>query len=348
MRNALRILVVATTAAILTLPAIAQSMSFQPSYTLGATMFADFTYQDSPSATDANGKSYSPESFNVSRTYINFKGKLNDLVEFRITPDIYRDSNGDYLYRLKYAFAQFDLNNIHKGDWIRFGQQQTPWVDYEEGIYRYRFQGPIFVDREHYLTSSDIGVSGHFNFAHDYGDVHVGYYNGEGYSHPEANNQKGFEIRASFRPFPTSVVAKGLRFAVFYMGDDYQSGNQRNRTIANVTYQSDRLNGGFDYLDAKDQTSDAAPTVESNGYSFWINPRTSTGWELLYRHDELKPDKSTDMKKKRDIIGISYWLQGMKKVKTAFMFDYDNATYSNYPTAKPDETKYGVHMLLDF
>ena len=39
--------------------------------------------------------------------------------------------------------------------------QQTPFIDYTEGIYRYRFQGTIFTEREGYMTSSDFGVSFH-------------------------------------------------------------------------------------------------------------------------------------------------------------------------------------------
>jgi len=63
-------------------------------------------------------------------------------------------------------------------------------VAYEEGIYRYRFQGTIFVDREGFLTSSDLGASLHWAFPQNYGDVHVGVYNGEGYTSSEKNDQK--------------------------------------------------------------------------------------------------------------------------------------------------------------
>ena len=51
---------------------------------------------------------------------------------------------------------------------MRMGIQQTPWVDFEEGIYRYRFQGTVFAERiplPTAMTSSDAGVSFHYNFA---------------------------------------------------------------------------------------------------------------------------------------------------------------------------------------
>ena len=77
-----------------------------------------------------------------------------------------------------------------KGSWARFGIQQTPLLDYEEGIYRYRFQGTTFTEREGFYNSSDAGASFHYNFPSNYGDVHVGVYNGESYAKTDPNDQK--------------------------------------------------------------------------------------------------------------------------------------------------------------
>ena len=127
------------------------------------------------------------------------------------------------MFRLKYGFAQFDLDDwMTKGSWIRVGLQQTPWIDYAEGIYRYRFQGTTFIDREGLVPSSDYGVSFHYNFASNYGDFHVGLYNGEGYGKSETNNEKAFEIRAAVRPLAKGGdAAKGWRIATFVDLDNY-------------------------------------------------------------------------------------------------------------------------------
>ena len=66
------------------------------------------------------------------------------------------------------------------------GMQQTPWVDFMESVYRYRFQGTIFEDREGFLSSSDVGASFHYNLPGNYGDVHGGVYNGETYARPRS------------------------------------------------------------------------------------------------------------------------------------------------------------------
>ena len=66
--------------------------------------------------------------------------------------------------------------------------QQTPYVDFAEGIYRYRFQGTIFAEREGFLTSSDNRRLVPLQLAQNYGDIHVGIYNGESYT--EAGSQR--------------------------------------------------------------------------------------------------------------------------------------------------------------
>src|SRR5438105_10381122 len=64
-----------------------------PSFKVGATIFGDYTYIDSPKSTDANGSLINPSSFNISRGYINVTGNLNHMIAFRITPDVSRETS---------------------------------------------------------------------------------------------------------------------------------------------------------------------------------------------------------------------------------------------------------------
>jgi hypothetical protein len=97
-------------------------------------------------------------------------------VAFRITPDIVRETgsgssvNGSYVFRIKYAYAQFNLDDwMTAGSWTRLRVQETPWVAFEENIYRYRFQGTGMADREEFLSSSDAGASWHYNLPQNFG-----------------------------------------------------------------------------------------------------------------------------------------------------------------------------------
>src|SRR5262249_44352949 len=116
-----------------------------PSIRFGITLFPAYTVQTNPQVTDAEGKSVSKGAFDVLRAYINVTGNISHLVSFRITPDITRESglltltspntvsSDSLVYRIKYAFGQFNLDDwMTTGSWVRLGIQQTPWVDFDE------------------------------------------------------------------------------------------------------------------------------------------------------------------------------------------------------------------------
>ena len=329
-----------------------------PAIKVGATIFADYTIQQRPKMKDTDGNDITPNSFNVGRAYINVTGNISHAIAFRITPDIAREIgtgsslNGSLTFRLKYAYAQWNLDDyMARGSWARFGIQQTPWVDFMEGVYRYRFQGTIFEDRESFLSSSDAGASFHYNFANNYGDIHSGFYNGENYNKPEINNQKGWMTRATVRPLArsTTLALRGLRLTGFYDRDAYVKNAERRRGIVAVTFEHKYANAAFDYLTTTDQTGAAAATVKGNGWSAWVTPRSSIGWEGLLRFDRLKPNKSLgDQTKRRAIAGVSYWFPHQGNVATALLFDIDNTTFDNFVPARATQRLIAVHALVSF
>ena len=328
-----------------------------PSIKVGATIFADFTYTQSPLVTDIDTNRVHLSQFNVTRAYINITGNISHLLAFRITPDIARESgtgaslNGSLEFRLKYAFAQLNLDDwISKGSWVRLGIQQTPWVDYEEGIYRYRFQGTVFSEREGFLSSSDAGLSAHYNLPSNYGDIHVGIYNGETYSRPELNDQKAIQARVSVRPFAKSKSALyGLRLNGFVDDDDYVGDADRNRFIGSVTFEHKYLNAGFEYLKAHDRLTRRSVDIESNGYSIWATPRTKIGFEGLLRYDHLDPNTLNDAQhRSRFIGGIAYWLPHMGNVSSAFMLDYEEARFEGFTPVQATQKRFGLHGLVSF
>ena len=63
-----------------------------PSIKVGATIYADYTVQQTPKIKDADGNEVTSNSFNVTRTYINITGNISHNIAFRITPDITRET----------------------------------------------------------------------------------------------------------------------------------------------------------------------------------------------------------------------------------------------------------------
>lgn len=308
----------------------------EPTWKLGATIFADYTRQTAAVTTS---------SFNVSRAYINFTGSLNKRIAFRVTPDVARELgggsslNGSQQFRLKYAYAQLNLDEwMTKGSFVRFGMQQTPFLDHVDGIYRYRFQGTSFVEREGYLSSSDTGVAMRYVLPSDYGDIHGGFYNGEGYNKSEVNDEKSMQLRATLRPLPKSRLGKGLRATIFYDGDHYDENARRERIVGQVTFEHARGNAGVDVLSTKDRD------LEGRGWSAFATPRLGRGWELLLRHDRNKPDRDSSVVRRRTITGVAYWIPKLDRMTAAVLVDRDALSV----TGREDDTRYGVKLLLVF
>src|SRR4051812_37335298 len=276
-----------------------------PSVKVGTTIFTDFTYQDEPLVQDVDKNNVHTSAFNVARAYINVTGNLSHLVAFRVTSDVTRETStgptvsGSLVYRLKYAFGQVNLDDwMTHGSWARIGLQQTPYVDFIEGIYRYRFQGQTFEEREGLLSSSDFGISAHYNFPGNYGDLHVGVYNGDTYTRADPNDQKAFQIRGTLRPLPLGGNLKGLRLTAFYDADHYAKNDPRDRFIGSATFEHKWVNAGFDWVTGKDRSVFTAPEVKSEGWNLWATPKfvplgeSKSGFEGLVRYDSFKPNKT--------------------------------------------------------
>lgn len=337
-----------------------------PSVKVGVTIYMDYTYQQNPQTTDTDGNTIHPSTFNVQRSYINVTGNLNHIVAFRITPDVTRESglvtlgpgstvsNDSLVFRIKYAFAQINLDDwMTKASWARFGIQQTPLLDYEEGIYRYRFQGTTFTEREGFYNSSDAGASFHYNFPANYGDVHAGVYNGDGYTKTDPNDQKAIEVRGTVRPFAgRTPILRGLRLTGFYFGDHYIKDAERTRAVGQVTFESKYLNAGFDAIKGHDQPSIRNADLEASGWSWWATPRipfeSTASWEALLRYDHLQPNALVPADRTRTIVGIAYWFKNQGSLQSALLFDYDGQTFHNFTPAQAAQKKLAVHGLINF
>ena len=329
-----------------------------PTIKVGTTLFADYTALLTPKIKDTDGNEVKSSAFNVGRAYINVTGNISHNIAFRITPDIVRESgtgsslNGSYTVRLKYAYAQFNLddwlNKGRTGTWVRLGAQQTPWVDFMETVYRYRFQGTVFEDREGFLSSSDVGASFHYNLPGNYGDVHAGLYNGETYARPEVNDQKAFMVRGTFRPLRMHPVLRGLRVTGFYDKDAYVRNANRNRGIVALTFEHKYLNAAFDYIAARDLTSVTKTNVKAHGYSVWATPRATNGWEGLLRYDHLEPNKDVTGTRNRSLAGIAYWFPHQGTVSTALLLDFEQVKFSDFAPAQPTQNRLGLHALVNF
>lgn len=341
-----------------------------PSVRVGGTLFLDYTKTYEPEITDAVGNRVSPDAFNVGRAYLNLTGQLNHIIAFRITPDITRETGtgssvaGSLTYRLKYAYVQVNLDDwLWRGSYARAGMIQTPYVEFEESVYRYRFQGTVFIDREGYNPSADFGTSFRTQFPGGFGEFVGGIYNGDGYTRADPNEQKALQLRGTLRPLPGPGPLRGLRLSMFYDHDHYVQDAPRRRLVTQALYEHRYVNAAWVYLDATDQLNLSLPKVESGGHSIWITPRWAHGalrptpttgqvrasLEGLFRYDRLEANQSNDSVKERWIAGVAYWPRmTTPSVSSAFLLDYEQVNYADFTPARPTEKRLAVHMLVSF
>ena len=205
-------------------------------FKIGATFYGNFShynetgfspaFQDSPTTQLGPGND-GLNTFEVTRGYINLFYAPSDKVTLRITPDIYRVSDGSLSFRLKYAFA--DLQNIFgngafKKSKLTFGQTQEPLVDWEEGLSGYRY---VYLVPWNYLSLSSTydGVKLHGPLewnGKEYLDYDIGVFNSTSFHHVETNDRKSVMGRLTLYPFGTTADRTGLGFTVF---DDYGYNN---------------------------------------------------------------------------------------------------------------------------
>ena len=346
----------AAAAAQTTAPATPAPAADTPNIRVGVTIFADYTVFQEPKIEDADGNEVTYSAFQIGRTYLNVTGNLSRTISFRVTPEVRRETgvgsslNGSYVFRLKQAWLQWNLDDhVSPGSYARFGMQPNPWFEFYEPVYRYRFQGTIFEEREGFMLSADVGASFRYSLPRDFGDIQTGFYNGEGYSFAEVNDQKAFMIRGTIRPVPGHAVLKGLRATGFFNKDAYVKHADRQRAIGAVTFEHPYLHAGFHVLSTKDQPSATARAVDGRGWSMFITPRPGKGVEGLVRIDRFEPDQDVPARvRKRTIAGVAYWFPTQGNLTTALMLDVDHATFGGFAPARPTDRRIALHALLNF
>ena len=271
-------------------------------------------------------------AFDVTRGYINIVADVAKNVRFRITPDVRRITDGSLsgslTFRVKYAFAEFD-NLLGDKSWLRFGVHQTPWLDFEESINRYRVQGQMMSEREGIIPGSgDFGVGYFAPLGGGYGEINVGVYNGEGFTRAEANKLKSFQGRVTIRPFPNGAIAKGLRLSGFYDLGWYATDRPRRHGIVMASFEHPKFVGTAQWLAATERPEPVTRDAHRRGASAFAEVRQGLeGWAALVRFDHFDPDNSIgDNSDRRVIAGIAYWLKWARS-RVGFVLNDEDVHY---------------------
>lgn len=276
-----------------------------PTVTIGGVGYTQYMYQFNNKPTGQPA----PNGFDVTRSYVNVVAKLSDQASARITPDLYRDANGSLNLRIKYAYASFKPAKSSVG--FRFGQTQMGWLDWEEGLWGYRMQGPMALDLGKYLTASDIGLAVDGAWQSQLVNMQAGVYNGTGYHAAPGDGHKTVDARVSVRVMPTDDNGSrgGLRVTGYGLYGGPQGGGQMWRAIGMVSYKSKMLLLAGEFAATADSVTPNA-LVKGRVISAYgtVNiPNSKAG--LIARVDLVDPNTAaaaTGDKLTRIIGGVSY------------------------------------------
>jgi hypothetical protein len=236
--------------------------------------------------------------FDLDRVYLNVRGTLSRGALYRVTLDASRTS-GDRLFNfLKYAYGGITFNPQVTAV---LGMQQTPLIDFQETIWKYRFVQKVLSDNEGKLASSDLGVGaeGLISPALAYKVLIA---NGEGYTAPETGRDKTFAGRLTY------TLQQGLRisaFAQYGLSDTtgvdksgkgtFSNGLVRDRYDLTISFERPL---GAVYLEALGAEEEPFPAgshrTQSGGVSLAGWYEFAQDWRVIGKYDVFDPDRRKD------------------------------------------------------
>lgn len=276
----------------------AQAAQQAPQVSVTGVIYTQYQYTDVPVANKS--------SFDVTRAYVNVLGRLANGITTRLTTDVYRfGADNSLQIRLKYAFAAWTPTGSSLT--YKLGMIHTPWVDFEETLWDYRMQGSIAVDRNGYMTSSDMGfgVDGRWN--NDQVNAQFALVNGEGYAGGPGDFRKDFEARVSYRLQPTDDNSRvgGLRLSGYLGVGKATGGADRNRYLGMLSYRKTQFTVAGEYVSVKD--GGVTGSIISAFGVYHLSPPSKIS--LIGRVDIVDPDNNVANNGNTRIIGgASYQL----------------------------------------
>lgn len=290
--------------------------------TANGVVYSQFQYQLADSANHAS-------AFDVKRAYLDFKGKFDGGIQTRVTADLYRDSNGSLNYRLKYAYFAWTPENSPVT--LKFGQIHTVWLDWEEGLWDYRMQGTMPLERAGYSASSDLGAGVDGAWGQQKLNMQFAIVNGEGYHGAEGDQHKDVEMRASFRLLGSDDGGSrgGLRVTGMGHLGATTGGGTRNRWIGMLSYKSKLYTLAAQGARVTNSASSTDPDVKATFESVYGVARVpDSKVAFLARVDLWDPNTATaNDKQTRFIGGVSYQLSPQVRL----LLDLDHVSYEGGP-----------------
>ncbi len=332
--------------ALLTASMVAFSTVAAHAFGIEGVIFGDYTSVSSSYKTQAQLDALN--GFHYTRAYLTLKDKVSDDVSVRLTldqKDLGTVASGGAVF-VKYAYADLNLAGVTT---LRAGQLQTPWIDFEEGLWTYRYAFKTFEDQIGALSSSDLGAALVGNFGDGTFNYYVGMYNGEGYQNKPNNSGSMFAGRGDFK-------FGNFGIAGYYSSNTNPGGvlTTQTRTIGQLYYKDDMFTLAGQYLSLDDGALGTA-FISGTGYSIWGHTKIPglEALRLVLRYDSIQNKSANTTSETAFIYGLSYRIARTTEVGI-FGQSVSNATgsgigiNSSNPVAGNSDSQISVNLLTGF
>lgn len=319
-----------------TMLALAPQDGFAQGVSANGVVYSQYQYQLADSADNAN-------AFDVKRAYLDFRGSFDGGIDTRVTADLHRSADGSLNYRLKYAY--FAWTPEDSPITLKFGQIHTPWLDWEEGLWDYRMQGTMPLERAGYSSSSDLGAGVDGAWGDQKVNMQLVFMNGEGYHGAEVDKHKDVGLRTSVRLLSTDDAGSrgGLRVTGLAHVGSNGAGGTRNRFIGMLSYKSSTLTLAGQAARLVDGPSSTAADVKGSILSaYGVAKVPDTKVAVVGRVDVWDPNvDAPDDRQTRVIGGVSYQLSSQVRL----LLDLDHVSFEG---AAPSAAAEAQHSTLLF
>ncbi|MDX8397298.1 MAG: hypothetical protein R8K49_03155 [Mariprofundaceae bacterium] len=318
------------------------------------------TFNAGAKATKTTNKDTRSRSGSLDRAYLGIKYYFDDDWMMRITYDMNNEANTGTLGKnqqvfLKYAYLEGKL----AGDAVvlRLGQSHTPWIDYEQGLWKHRYVSKVMSDTNKNDSSSELGLGlkGKVDMFHYFATVT------DGNSYSSAQNFKGSSTGLDYNVRVGLTPIKGLTVDAQYINGfngsktSLSAGTRQTFNQLMVTYgmgHDFRVGANYSTDKLEDLTKINANATKHNAFGVWGWANITDNIGAFARYEE-KTNKSTLAvnkvadKVKRYVLGAEY--SPRKHVKLSLAIDSAKTT-NLAQTSGDTETvrRYGLFSEFKF
>jgi len=335
---------------------------------LEALLFLNTYAQQADTTTAAGTVSTKTTGLAVDRAYFTAKYFFNDDWMMRITLDAGNDQSiGGKKQNVFLKAAYLEGKLVGDAAVLRVGQSHTPWIDYEQGLWKHRYASQVMSDKYKFDDSFDLGLGLKGKLA----DGMVKYFatatNGTGYGNAARSGSIDLNTRIGIYPVEGLTLdfqyRTGNRGTKTTVGSVTTAGVKSTLMQAMVSYGTDDWRVGGNYISNKDKANSATASISHGGnvssgyvtalagdeakntaYALWAWTKFAGDFGAFGRYEGMNTKlnaSATKEKLTRYMAGVEY--NAIKNVTFALVADSTKLTNRGGVTANArKDTRYGL------